>query len=232
MTIRSNGLSVLLIDADDTLWENNVYYERVIRRIQDLLLPCGIDPHMFREHLNETERRSIPIHGYGTLNFTNSLVRACQDCAPPEVRESLGAQARQWGLELLEHPIEMIEGVSETLEYLALRHPLHLITKGEPHEQERKIRTSGLSSFFQSVEILREKSAVHYRKLLGRRGWNADNTWMIGNSPRSDINPAVAAGMHAVFIPHPHTWILEHEPPVNDPRVLRLARFADLRDHF
>ena len=108
MTIRSNGLSVLLIDADDTLWENNVYYERVIRRIQDLLLPCGVDPHMFREHLNETERRSIPIHGYGTLNFTNSLVRACQDCAPPEVRESLGAQARQWGLELLEHPIDKI----------------------------------------------------------------------------------------------------------------------------
>jgi putative hydrolase of the HAD superfamily len=232
MIQKPNGLPVLLIDADDTLWENNIFYERVIRRVQDLLLPCGVDPQFFREHLNETERRSIPIHGYGTVNFTHSLVSACRDCAPPELRESFGAQAQQWGLELLEHSIELIEGVPETLEYLALRHPLHLITKGAPDEQERKIRASGLARFFQSVEILREKSEAHYRELLGRHGWNAASTWMIGNSPRSDINPAVAAGMNAVFIPHPHTWVLEHEPPVRNPRVLRLARFADLRSHF
>lgn len=120
----------------------------------------------------------------------------------------------------------------ETLEYLARRHCLYLVTKGDPDEQTRKIESSGLAKHFQEVEILSEKNPESYCKLLDRHAWDPTSTWMIGNSPRSDINPAISAGLRAVLIPHPHTWALEHEEPIQDPRLLLLEKFSDLRLHF
>ncbi len=223
---------ILLIDADDTLWENNIYFERVIAEVQSLLRPFGVDPGVFRQHLNAKERRHVPIYGYGTLNFTRSLVESFMELLPGNDGADLRSRVESMGLGIMNHPLEILDGVRETLEYLAGRHSLFIVTKGDPAEQARKIEVSGLRRHFKQVEILAEKNERIYRSLLDKHGWDSNRTWMIGNSPRSDINPAIAAGMNAVFIPHPHTWSLEHEEPVRHCRLIRLERFPDLRSHF
>ena len=222
----------LLIDADDTLWENNIYFERVIAEVQALLCPLGVDPHTFRLHLNEKEREHIPIHGYGTLNFTRSLAEAFNDFLPENADKSLKKKVEFMALGIMNHPLELLEGVPETLSYLSGRHVLFLVTKGDPAEQMRKIEVSSLRHYFKGIEILPEKNDTVFRGLLDKHGWNPDKTWMIGNSPRSDINPAISAGMNAVYIPHPHTWVLEHEEPVRHPRLIELEKFSDLRYRF
>ena len=112
---------------------------------------------------------------------------------------------------ILERPMEAIQGVAETLEYLALRHDLTLFTKGHPGEQRLKIERSGLGGFFAHAEIVKEKDAAAYRALALERGFDPGLSWMIGNSPKSDINPALEAGWNAVFVPHARTWTLERQ---------------------
>jgi putative hydrolase of the HAD superfamily len=222
----------LLIDADDTLWENNVYFEQVIQEVQALLKSTGAETENFREELDETERRRIPLTGYGTVNFTQSLVETFESFRPAHSDPALVERVRQLSLGILHHPLEIFPGVPETLEYLSGRHALFLVTKGDPAEQARKVRESSLHDLFRSVEIVPEKNAGTYSDLMVRHGMDGSRSWMIGNSPRSDINPALAAGMNAVYIPHRHTWIFEHEEPARHPGLLELERFSDLRLHF
>jgi putative hydrolase of the HAD superfamily len=221
----------LLIDADDTLWENNIFFERVIGQVQNLLRAYGVGPELFRERLNEAEREHIPVHGYGTANFARSLVRTFNLLAP-----SAGAGAssavQDLALGIMHEPMQILDGVPETLAYLARRHLLFLVTKGHREEQMNKIEASGLVGYFRQVEILGEKNPPAFRRLMEKHAWDPTRTWMIGNSPRSDVNPALAAGMRAVFIPHAHTWALEHEEPLRHPHLLEVRRFADLRRHF
>ena len=222
----------LLIDADDTLWENNIYFERVIVSVQALLQPFRVAPEAFREYLNEVERRHIPIHGYGTLNFSRCLVKACERYLVPDPGNKLRIEVEELALQIMKQPLEIIDGVAETLAYLSSRHSLCLVTKGHREEQSRKIESSGLGRYFQGVEIVSEKSIDTYLSLLEAHAWESSSTWMIGNSPRSDINPALGAGLSAVFIPHPHTWVLEHEEPIEHPRLLQLRSFSELQLHF
>ncbi len=227
-----NSPQNLLIDADDTLWENNIYFERVIERVKEMLHQAGADSSLFRADLDETERKRIPINGYGTVNFTRSLVETFRKFLPCGSDPSLPEEVQRHALAILNHPMEIIAGVPETLGYLSRRHVLFLVTKGDPEEQSRKIETSNLRGYFQRVEILSEKNSQAYSRLMDSNGWDRSCSWMIGNSPRSDVNPALAAGMRAVYIPHPHTWTLEHEEPVNHPDLIRLEKFSDLRLHF
>ena len=136
---------------------------------------------------------------------------------------------------VLDHPIEFLPEVPQTLQYLSTRHRLILVTKGALEEQSGKIERSGLKEYFAATEIVAEKNAAAYLALVEKHGLTRESTWMIGNSPRSDINPALAAGLHAVFVPHGDTWILEHEevnaaPPPQ--QLLIVGRFAELREHF
>jgi putative hydrolase of the HAD superfamily len=125
--------------------------------------------------------------------------------------------------------------VPEALQYLGERHHLILMTKGNPAEQSGKVERSGLKEYFSAVEIVAEKDESTYRSATAKYALTPDTTWMVGNSPRSDINPALAAGLHAVFVPHGNTWILEHEDLATAPpsqRLLVVDRFSDLRNHF
>jgi putative hydrolase of the HAD superfamily len=110
-----------------------------------------------------------------------------------------------------------------------------MMTKGNPAEQSGKVERSGLKEYFSAVEIVAEKDESTYRSAIAKYALAADTTWMVGNSPKSDINPALAAGLHAVFIPHGDTWILEHEevaPAPASQRLLVVGRFGDLSKHF
>ncbi len=229
-----NGACTLLIDADDTLWENNIYFERVIARfLQDF---PGQPPAALRQTLNAVEREIVVTHGYGLSAFERALVHTCERLTGalpgPEREAELCKLARSVG----DHPMELLPGVAETLAYLASRHSLILMSKGDPGEQSAKLDRSGLRHHFSAVEIVPEKDAAVYRDALARHNLAAHSTWMIGNSPKSDVNPALAAGLNAVFVPHDMTWVLEHEhlapPEAEPPRLLVLERFTELREHF
>jgi putative hydrolase of the HAD superfamily len=129
--------------------------------------------------------------------------------------------------------MELIEGVPETLEYLCRRHDLTLFTKGHPEEQKLKIDRSGLGIYFGHTAIVKEKDAAAYTALARERGMDRERSWMVGNSPKSDINPALEAGLNAVFVPHAHTWVLEKQEIRNGRgKLLMVEKFADLREHF
>jgi putative hydrolase of the HAD superfamily len=137
------------------------------------------------------------------------------------------------GSRLLHQPRKVLDGVPETLHRLAPRHDLILFTKGHPVEQSLKLKSSGLGIFFRHIEITRAKNAAAYSTLADRLALDRARTWMIGNAPRSDINPALAAGLNAVFIPHAQTWHLENEEISPGPgRIIVLERFAELAGHF
>lgn len=236
MTSRqNNGAQTLLIDADDTLWENNVYFERAIGRFISFLNHREYSPEQVREVLNQVERESIVRHGYGLHSFAHSLVDTFERLSVEPVTPELHEKIHGFAHEIADHPVEILTLVPETLQYLSARHHLILMTKGAIAEQSGKIERSGLKEYFAAVEIVAEKDPAVYRSVTSKYALAKNETWMIGNSPKSDINPALAAGLNAVFIPHGQTWILEHEEvaPASPPQhLLVVERFAELREHF
>jgi putative hydrolase of the HAD superfamily len=225
--------SFLIIDADDTLWENNIYFERAFEKFVAFLDHSSLTARQVRDALDEIEDANNRIHGYGSLNFGRNLRQCYQRLAERDVREEDLKIVLGFAERILDCPMEVIPGVPETLEYLAPRHDLTLFTMGHPEEQKLKIDRSGLGGYFAHTAIVREKDAAAYRDLAERRGMAPERTWMIGNSPKSDINPALAAGLNAVFVPHAHTWVLEkQEIEPGQGRLLVVERFGDLRGWF
>ena len=220
----------LLIDADDTLWENNIYFEHAIHAFITFLNHSRLSPVEVRVVLDETER----LMGYGATNFTRSLEETYRRLAEKDILEEDLQQVRQFGEQLHSHPLQLLDGVSETLHYLSARHDLILLTKGDLEEQKLKVERSGIEQLFRQVVIVHEKDVTTYQQILTQSRLDPKETWMIGNSPRSDINPALAAGLNAVYIPHPHTWHFEHEEvaPVGKGRFLQLSSFRELRSYF
>jgi putative hydrolase of the HAD superfamily len=223
----------LIIDADDTLWENNIYFERAFEEFVAFLDHSSMTPVEIRDALDEIEDANNRIHGYGSLNFGRNLRQCYEGLAEREIRpEDLNA-VMGFAERILECPMEVIEGVAETLEYLAGRHDLTLFTKGHPEEQRLKIDRSGLGVYFSHTAIVKEKDAAAYAALTRERGMAPERTWMIGNSPKSDVNAALEAGLNAVFVPHAHTWVLERQEIVpGNGRLLTVERFEDLKKHF
>jgi putative hydrolase of the HAD superfamily len=226
---------VLLIDADDTLWENNIYFERAVADFTSFLNHREFTPEQVSEKLNDVQRECIRRHGYGLNSFVRALAdtfeRLSVEPLTPALRETIHGFARA----IAEHPIEIIPGVEDTLAYLSPRHRLILMTKGDRLEQAGKIERSGLQRHFQSVEIVAEKDTPTYTAIVQKHNLQPGITWMVGNSPKSDINPALLAGLHAVFVPHDNTWVLEHEELCQPPqscRLLVLERFEQLCERF
>lgn len=225
----------LLIDADDTLWENNIYFERAIARFISFLNHHEFSPEQVREVLNDVERECIVKHGYGLQSFSHALVDTYERLSPVPVTPGVHQEVRNIAQSIENHPIEFLPEVCETLEYLSTRHRLILLTKGEMLEQTGKIERSGVKQHFAATEVVPEKNAAMYLEIVEKYSLSHRETWMIGNSPKSDINPALAAGLHAVFVPHGDTWILEHEELNSAPpnqNLLIVGAFAELREHF
>ena len=225
----------LLIDADDTLWENNIWFERAFDEFCSFLDHSTLSPPEVRAILDEIEIANIQVHGYGSLNFARNLRQCYARLTERAIGEDDLRTVSAFAERILEAPTEVIEGVEETLAHLAGRHSLTLFTKGQAEEQKLKLDRSGLGVWFGHTAIVREKDAASYLNLVRERRLEPADTWMIGNSPKSDINPALAAGLNAVFVPHARTWSLEHEEiaTAGDGRRLEIVeRFADLRRLF
>jgi putative hydrolase of the HAD superfamily len=225
----------LLIDADDTLWENNIYFERAIADFISFLNHRERSPSEVREILTDVERDAIITHGYGLHSFAHSLIKTFEHLSVKALSPALHETIHGFAHTIAAQPVQLLPRVEETLQYLADRHALVLVTKGDLHEQSGKIERSGVKKYFRSVEIVAEKDSAIYRSVVRKHALQSDRTWMIGNSPKSDINPALRAGINAVFIPHDDTWILEHEEleqPDSNSRLLVLKSFAELQSHF
>src|ERR1700736_5187752 len=223
----------LLIDADDTLWENNVFFENLIEDFITLVESCGFTRAYVRHILNETERKNIRQYGYGVRSFGRSLEETYLKLAEQMVRRETLAQIHDRVTELECTPPRILDGVPETLAYLTERHRLILFTKGEPAEQAAKVERSGLQGFFEFIEIVMEKDLITYNELVNKYKIVKSQGWMVGNSPRSDINPALQVGLNAVYIPYAHTWILEHEEVLSGPgKLVIVSDFRGLRGHF
>lgn len=234
-TPRNSHSQTLLIDADDTLWENNIYFERAIADFISFLNHRERSPAEVREILNDVERECIVTHGYGLHSFTHSLMKTFERLSVEAITPALHETIHGFARTISEQPVQMLPRVPETLKYLSGRHHLILVTKGDSAEQTRKVERSGLKNFFRGVEILAEKNVSAYETIVCHHQLENQRTWMIGNSPKSDINPALAAGLNAVFVPHDDTWVLEHEELAEAPppsRLLVLTNFAELAKHF
>jgi len=225
----------LLIDADDTLWENNIYFERAIADFISYLDHRVHTPAEVREHLNACERATIATHGYGLQSFRRSLIDCFEQLSVSPVTPEHHASIVSFTEAIASNEIELLPAVEPTLRELQQRHKLILVTKGNPFEQTGKLERSGLRPLFNAVEVLAEKHPEAYRQLMHRHAFDPASTWMIGNSAKSDINPALTAGLNAVFIPHDSTWVLEHDvvdPLAAGDRLLELRTFAGLLRYF
>ena len=223
----------LLCDADDTLWENNIYFEQAIDEFVAFVGHPTLSPAEVRAELDAVEERNIRLNGYGTANFARNLVecfgrlrdRSASECE----RRRLVAMTDR----IRHSPMRLVPGVRETLEALVERYWLGLVTKGQIDEQRDKVRRSGLEHLFDYVKYTREKDAECYRAVIRDIGADPSETWMIGNSPKSDINPALETGLGAVLVPHRNTWSLEQqEIRESHGRFRRVRRFSDLTSIF
>jgi len=177
------------------------------------------------------ERERIPQVGYAPEEFARSLViayqRLCESHDRP-IEDEVSDAVWEIGQAVIEYPIVLLDGVAETLARLSGHCRLLLLTKGDREAQESKLARSGLGHLFDGVHIVPEKDAEVIRGLVAEYGLQPEQTWMVGNSPRSDINPALEAGIGAIYVPHPNTWKLEHEEIADPERMITLNRFKEL----
>jgi len=230
--VRLQG-QVLIFDADDTLWENNVLFERVVEDFLDWLAHPTLERPRIRAVLDDIQAANAVTHGYGSTMFLRSLGECFERLRERPATTAERRHIDELALALLQRRVELVAGVTETLTALGERHELLLLTKGDLEEQRHKLEASQLAHHFRDVHIVAEKDVSTYRWLAREHALAPTTTWMIGNSPKSDILPARQAGLNAVFISNDHTWVLEHSDlDPDDERVLRLERFSELLDHF
>ena len=221
----------LILDADDTLWENNIYFEQAIDAFVDLISQEGFDRDQARQVLKQVERERVPIVGYGPREFARSLAITYQQICQKHGRHpspQIEEEAQTIGLRVVDYPITLFEGVLDTLDQLRNHYRLFLLTKGEQRDQQSKIDRSGLAHYFEAIHIVPEKGPEVLCELLNQYGLDPQQTWMVGNSPRSDINPALQAGIGAVYIPYDMTWSYENTPLAETENVSVVNRFPDL----
>lgn len=221
-------LKVIAFDADDTLWVNEPYF----REAEDkfcALLEDYLPHHSVAKELFKTETQNISLYGYGVKGFMLSMVetalRISDNTIPLEVIE----KTLQYGKDLLDKPIEMLDGIDETLRQLKKKYRLVVATKGDLLDQERKLKKSGLEHYFHHIEIMSDKQQADYLKLIKHLDIQTDEFLMIGNSLKSDIMPVLAIGGHAIHIPYHITWAHEAiEHTIQHPNFQQAEKIKDI----
>lgn len=220
---------VIGFDADDTLWHNETIFEKVHVRYRALLAQYH-DAATVDRTLFATEMRNLELYGYGVKGFTLSAIETAIALTRGKIPAEEIQQLIELGRDMLAHPVELLDGVPETLTSLAVRHRLLVITKGDLRDQERKLAKSGLAAHFQHVEIVSEKNEGAYAAILRRHAIPAERFLMVGNSLKSDIAPVLALGGAGAHIPYRITWAAEHvdELPRAEGRLFQLGSVREL----
>lgn len=224
----SDAITTLGFDADDTLWQSEQFYKLSEARFLDLLGDHAEGPDV-STRLLAAERRNLSLYGFGIKGFTLSMIETALEIAGPDAPARLVADILAIGREMLAHPVEPLPDAAETLALLAKDYRLVLVTKGDLFDQERKLAASGLGPLFHAVEIVSDKTSATYERVFGRHGDGPARGAMIGNSLKSDVLPALAAGAYGVYVPHDLTWVMEHaDEPTEAPRYRRIERLGAL----
>jgi len=228
--MSNRPVSVIGFDADDTLWQNEQYYKLTEHHFRSLLSDYAEGEHV-SERLLEAEKRNLAHYGFGIKGFTLSMIETALEITEGRAPSSVISEILAIGRDLLSHPVECLPHARDALEALRGHYFLVLITKGDLFDQERKLAQSGLGDYFDAVEIVSDKTATTYRRIFGKHGEGPERGMMIGNSLKSDIVPAIAAGAWGVFVPHELTWVLEHvEKPAEAPRFREIPDLGYVPD--
>lgn len=223
-----NRITTIGFDADDTLWQNEQFFRLTEERFVDLLKD-HTDPKELPARLLAAEKRNLGLYGFGIKGFTLSMIETALEVTGGNLPPSVIAEILAAGREMLGHPVEPLPNVQDTLEALAGRFRLVMITKGDLFDQERKLAASGLGDFFTAIEIVSDKTMSTYERIFSQHGDGPSRSLMVGNSLKSDIVPALAAGSWGVYVPHALTWSFEHhEKPEDHPRFHEIADLGQL----
>ncbi len=223
-------IHTVAFDGDDTLWHHETLYQYTHERFRELI-SRHVPEADVDGRLHATEMRNLQMFGYGVKGFTLSMIETAIELTEGAIPGEDIGELIDWGKEMLVHPVELLDGVEATLDALAGRYRLLLITKGDLFDQESKIARSGLADRFAHIEIVSVKDAPTYRRCLAKHGLSAKGFLMVGNSMRSDVMPVLAVGGMAVHVPYQVTWAHEQ---VDDDRVpegaWRIERLDQLLD--
>ena len=224
-------IKVVAFDADDTLWDCQSWFDEVEHKCCELLKPWA-SAREVREGLFATERRNLPLTGYGTKAFTLSLIENAVRVSRQQLTGDVVMQLLALGRQLLLFPTTPLPEVEATLRQLSQsrRYRLVVFTKGELLDQQNKLHRSGLEPYFSHMETVSNKTEQAYRQLCQNLGVAPEQTLMVGNSFRSDIAPALQAGAYAVHIPYHVVWELEKSEEFPHPRLQKITRFSQLLD--
>lgn len=226
---RGGQFDVIGFDADDTLWRSEDYFTEAERLFVEKVAPYAPEGVDVLDALRATELGNVQISGYGVKAYALSMVQACVTVTRGRVPASVIGELVDHAHEMLMHPVEVLDGVPETLAAVGRTHRLVMITKGDLVHQLRKVRTSGLEHHFQHIQVVLEKDVVTYRQLLAEWGIDPSRFLMVGNSVKSDILPIIEIGGQGVYVPYHVTWAHEvvHE---HDGGFDEFERITDLVD--
>ena len=217
------AIDVIGVDGDDTLWHSEGHFHVTEQRFVEILDPW-VDAETVSSALLDTERRNLALFGYGVKGFTLSMIETALTLSGHQVDGERIERILTLGKELLAHPVELLDGVAETLDVLGRDHRLVLITKGDLFHQESKVAASGVAALFEGIEIVAEKDVTTYGRIMSRMGTSPTGFCMVGNSVRSDIAPVLELGGAGVHVPYHVTWALElAEIADGHPRLAQVA---------
>ncbi|MCB2155717.1 HAD family hydrolase [bacterium] len=232
--MKLQNIKAVLLDADDTLWENNSFFVRSLEWLCGVGRRFGFTDTAIVEIMRELELRHIPMYGFGYDCYEHSLILAVRQIAAarPEMSHlhpGIKQQALQWTHFLRRHPIVFLPGVAETLPSLVKHYPTIVVTKGDYHDQMSKVHRSGILPLLHGVEVVPTKKPEEYTAVLEKYDLAPEDVVMIGNSPASDINNAKRAGMRTIFVPYHGTWEFEMEPILlEEPETIEVRDFSAL----
>jgi putative hydrolase of the HAD superfamily len=224
----TKAIRLVGFDADDTLWQNEAFFQLTQARFTDLLADHA-EPYHLAERLLAAEHRNLGHYGYGIKGFVLSMIETAIEVTEGRVPASVIAEIMEAGREMLRHPINLLPHARQAVEAAAAQYHVVLITKGDLLDQERKLAQSGLGELFHGVEIVSEKSPDVYARVFRRHGAHPETALMVGNSLKSDVLPVIETGGWGVHIPHGLTWALERaDPPEGSPRFRSLPDLGGL----
>ncbi|WP_294309077.1 HAD family hydrolase [uncultured Chryseobacterium sp.] len=227
----NNSITTIAFDADDTLWMNEPYFQEAENKFCGLLEDY-LPQHSVAQELFKTEMQNLPLYGYGIKGFMLCMVETVCRISNSTASMELISKTIEIGRELLMKPVELLEGVTETLESLTVKYRLVVATKGDLLDQERKLKKSGLQDYFHHIEIMSDKKESDYRKLLKHLDCKPEQFLMLGNSIKSDILPVLEIGGSAAHIPYHVTWTHEqHDLQIEHENFLEFKNINEILNY-
>lgn len=224
------NITVIAFDADDTLWDNETYFQETENRFC-ALMEDYLPQHTVARELLHTELKNLPLYGYGIKAFVLSMIETAMRVSDKTISVSAIEKIIDFGKEILEKPVTLLEGVEDVLAELKIRYRLVMATKGDLLDQERKLKKSGLINYFHHIEIMSDKKEADFQKLIRHLDIKPAQFMMIGNSLKSDVLPVLNIGGHGIHIPYHTTWAHEKmEISIKHPNFYQASKIKDVLD--